>query len=147
MPFTLRTDEKGWLRRSQGLEHGVRDATPLMRLWGEIAHASVTENFEVGGRPKWKRLSAVTIKMKGHNRPLIGKTGNLARITVQVAPTAVRLGTHPAARAYASIQQYGGWAGRNHKVYIPARPYMMLHNEDRAEMEATTVRYLKRVAA
>lgn len=145
--FTLRTDDKEWQRRAQSLEHGMRDVTPLMRQWGEIAHASITENFEVGGRPRWKRLSAVTIKRKGHDRPLIGRTGNLSRIVVQVGQTAVRLGTHPAAHAYASIQHYGGHAGRNLKVLIPARPYMVLRDEDRAEMEETTVRYLKRLAA
>ncbi|GAA4626872.1 hypothetical protein GCM10023196_036890 [Actinoallomurus vinaceus] len=29
-----------------------------------------------------------------------------------------------ATTVYARIQQFGGWAGRNHATYLPARPYL-----------------------
>ena len=144
--FLVKMDDVQLQRRAQTMISGLTDASPLMRVWGEIGHASVTENFEVGGRPRWKPLSAVTIKMKGHDRPLIGRTGNLANITVKPERTSVQLGTHPAARAYAAIHQYGGRAGRNLKVLIPARPYMMLQPEDKTEMKEAAIRYLKRLA-
>lgn len=146
LTFLVKTDDARWQGKVSALLRGLANAAPLMRLWGEIAHASITENFEVGGRPKWKRLSPVTIALKGHDRPLIGKTGNLAKIVVRPGATEVRLGTQPAARAYAAIQQYGGRAGRGLKILIPARPYMMLQAEDEREIEDVTRRYLKRLA-
>ena len=133
-------------RKLRQLLVGVADASPLMRQWAEVAHFSVTRNFDVGGRPRWKPLSAVTIKKKGHNRPLIGRTGNLANITVQSGRTSVILGTHPSARAYAAIQQFGGRAGRNLKVLIPARPYMMLQPDDMVEMRQLTRGYVRGLA-
>ena len=35
---------------------------------------------------------------------------------------------------YAAIHQFGGWAGRNRKVYIPARPFLQLTNEDKQDL-------------
>ena len=142
----IKVGDAQFQRKIQALASGLVDASPLMRQWGEIAHASVTENFEVGGRPRWKRLSQMTIKKKGHDRPLIGRTGNLANITVKPGRNSVQLGTHPAARKYASIHQFGGRAGRNLKVLIPARPYMMLQPEDVVEMRETARSYLKKLA-
>lgn len=143
----IKVGDAQFQRKIQAMTRGLVDASALMRQWGEIAHASVTENFEVGGRPRWKRLSQVTIKKKGHDRPLIGRTGNLSRITMRPDRLSVQLGTHPSARAYAAIHQFGGRAGRNLKVLIPARPYMMLQPEDVVEMRETARSYLKKLAA
>lgn len=144
---TLLVNDVIFTGKVQTLLAGLTDASPLMREWGEIAHASITENFEVGGRPRWRRLSAVTIKKKGHDRPLIGRTGNLANITVRTDFTSVQLGTHPSARAYASIQHFGGQTGRNQSVRIPARPYMVLQAEDEGEMRSASIRYFRRLGA
>lgn len=138
-------DDAQLRRRIAAIQAGLDDATPLMRVWGEIAQTSVAENFERGGRPKWPPLSPVTVALKGHNRPLIGKTGNLRRIAVRPERSRVVLGTHPSARDYAAIQQKGGDAGRNRRVRIPARPYLVLQDEDRAEMRETARRYLQRL--
>jgi len=39
-------------------------------------------------------------------------------------------------KIYAAIHHFGGKAGRGKKVTIPARPYMMVQDEDWREMEA-----------
>jgi hypothetical protein len=36
----------------------------------------------------------------------------------------VHVGPGGAASAYAAIHEFGGYAGRHHKTYIPARPYV-----------------------
>jgi phage gpG-like protein len=39
-------------------------------------------------------------------------------------------------KPYAAIQHFGGMAGKGRKVKIPARPYMMIQDEDWAEIKA-----------
>jgi phage virion morphogenesis protein len=140
------------------LTEALQNATPLMRVFGEIAVTSVKENFEVGGRPPWKPLSPVTLELRRTSRKgtrsgrvatstkILFVTGALSNIAYKVFPDRVELGTHPAARAYAAIHQYGGLAGRNRKVRIPARPYMVLQDEDLLEMGKETALYLTHAA-
>ena len=71
---TVKIDDRELQRRIAAIKSGIEDATPLMKVWGEIAHASISYNFEVGGRPAWKKLSPVTIALKGHDRILQGRT-------------------------------------------------------------------------
>ncbi len=134
-------------RRFRRLQSGVEDGTPLMKLWGEIAHESITRNFEVGGRPTaWKPLAAATIKIKGHARPLIGRTGQLRNIAVRPEQTRVLIGSSPQTKDYAAIQQKGGTAGRGRKVKIPARPYILLQSEDYDEIRAATRNFFTQLA-
>lgn len=144
----LRTtiDDRQLLRRLDAVEQGLADATPLMRVWGEIAHASITRNFEVGGRPKrWRKLSPKTIKGKGHSRILI-QTGNLSRIVVQPHRTSLQVGTSPATKDYAAIHQFGGKAGRGKKVPIPQRQFLLLQKADLDDFKIETRHYLKRIS-
>lgn len=144
--YQLTVSFDGFLHHIAAIKAGLHDATPLMRVWGEIIDLSIAQNFEQGGRPKWQPLSAVTIALKGHARPLIGKTGNLARIVIQPGTQSVLVGTQPAARAYAAIQQFGGQAGRGQKVRIPARPYLLLQTGDVEEMAEEARFYLERIS-
>lgn len=140
----FKVENRQFLRRMKALIRGTADASPLMKVWGEIAVASVIENFEKGGRPtRWQKLSPVTVQMKGHARPLIGRTGNLRRITVKPGQTNVIIGSNPATKDYAAIQQFGGKAGRGRKVTIPARPFLVLQEEDKVEMAKAARQYLK----
>jgi phage virion morphogenesis protein len=43
---------------------------------------------------------------------------------------------------YAAIHQFGGKAGRDKKVSIPARPYLMFQDEDVNYLEMTLVNYV-----
>jgi phage virion morphogenesis protein len=146
--ITTKIEDRSLTRRVNALKGAIADMSPLMKVVGEIANTSIQRNFEVGGRPtKWVPLSKVTIAMKGHARPLIGRTGNLARVTVKPLTASVLVGTSPAARDYAAIQQFGGMAGRNRKVRIHARPFILLQAEDKTEMAAEERLYFKRAGA
>lgn len=112
----------------------VGDLLPLMKNIGEVALQSVQENFEVGGRPAWQPLAPATVKAKGHSKPLIA-SGILKNVVMKASATEVVVGVQPAAQAYAAIQHFGGRAGRNHRVTIPARPYMLLQPEDLQEID------------
>lgn len=131
-------------KRIENMKNAVADASPLMKIWGEIALTSISENFEHGGRPAWPPLSKETIRRKGHARLLIGRTGNLQRVVGRAERDRVVIGSSPAAKDYAAIQQFGGKAGRGRKVTIPARPYIKLQDEDLEEMRETARAYIKR---
>lgn len=125
---------KGLLKRSKNLR-------PLMKTIGEILTTSVTRNFEVGGRPqKWKPLSASTIAHKGHAKPLIKDAILLGSIHAKAQDRSVTVG--PDNRPYAAIQHFGGKAGRNRTVMIPARPYLLVQDEDWEEIKQAGTDYL-----
>jgi len=121
-----------------------------------------------GGSRKWRPLSAVTLfgqtegrggtRRKGNkffkksgalskrgerrlNRKiLVGPGGHLVNsINWQADRDSVAIGTN---RVYAAIHQFGGKAGRNKKVTIPARPYMVVQDEDLVEINAVLEDYL-----
>jgi len=135
-------------RKIKALRQGVGDPSDLMKLWGEIAHASIRRNFEVGGRPtKWKPLSKVTIALKGHARPLI-RRGFLQNITVRPLRDHVLLGVQPAAKDYAARQHFGfdgSGARAGGKVKTPARPFMLLQAEDKQQMGAESRLFFRRL--
>lgn len=112
----------------------VEDTEPLMRAIGTLVEESVEENFEVGGRPRWKPLAASTVKAKGHSKPLFA-SGILRNAVMKATKDQAIIGVQPASKAYAAIHQFGGKAGRNHSVTIPARRYMLLQDDDLAEIE------------
>lgn len=146
--FTAKIDDRQFQRKIRALRGGLVDPSPLMKIWGEIAKSSIEENFEVGGRPRrWTPLSQVTVQMKGHARPLIGRTGNLSRVTVRAEKDRVKIGSSPATEDYAAIQQKGGKAGRGRKVTIPARPYILLQEEDKREMGKEARAFFRRLGS
>lgn len=119
-----------------------------LEVIGEIVHESIQTNFEDGGRPeKWKPLAASTIrqrKKKGKwpGRMLVrsGTDGGLmGAIAYRVFND--RVVAH-ASKVYAAIHHFGGKAGKGRKVDIPARPYMMVQDEDWAEMKAALSEYV-----
>ncbi|QPJ63713.1 MAG: phage virion morphogenesis protein [Candidatus Nitronauta litoralis] len=148
-----------------------------MQEFGEIGLASITKNFEVGGRyseagswrggdKKWKPLSIVTLlggeafgeKGKGKFRKkkdgsltkrgqkrldgkkiLIGQGNLLNSISSKADIDSVQWGTN---MIYAAIHNFGGKAGRGKKVDIPARPYLVLQDQDLDEMTAVLDDYL-----
>ena len=67
------------------------------------------------------------------------------RIGYRAGSDLVQIGTNPAAHDYAAIQQFGGQAGRGRKVRIPARPFMLLQDEDVAEMTEQGRAYVQRI--
>lgn len=72
-------------------------------------------------------LNSKGLAVMGNKKPLIGESGDLRRQIVSRA-TAHSV-TVSATPGYAAIQQFGGKAGRGHKVTIPARPFLPVHQD------------------
>ena len=87
---------------------------------GQAAVQSVYHNFEVGGRPTWVPLSPITVRIKGHDRPLI-HTGRLMNATgYRVIAGGVELYNNV---PYGAVHQFG-------EGNIPARPWMVMQPMD-----------------
>ncbi|MBF0309471.1 MAG: phage virion morphogenesis protein [Magnetococcales bacterium] len=122
----------------------------FMAIAGVMLDA-VEENFEQEGRPPWpqnekngKKLADSTIaqrEKKGHwPGKVLQVSGQLAAsVTASYGPFAAIVGTN---KIYAAIHQFGGQAGRGHKVTIPARPFLRLGEDDVEDVLAIINRYL-----
>jgi len=155
---TVKVEDKQFQRRIGALKRGVVSPAPLMKIWGSIALKSMRYNWEVEGRPKkWKTLSAVTANMpinpKAKNsrrrgyHPILLVTGNLKNLTMRAEERRMLIGANPATRDYAAIQQFGGMAGRGRKVKIPARPFIVLQEEDKEDMRFATQQFFVRIGS
>jgi len=143
--FSITADVLPVMRWLKAAAFGVKANKRAMALAGDYAVKSIRQNFLAGGRPeKWKPLSPVTLAMKlgkskgkarakkaKTNKVLIGlgmKGGLMGSIHYKASDSEVVIG--PDSKPYAAIHQFGGMAGRNRKVKIPARPYMVLQKDD-----------------
>lgn len=132
-------------RRLKRALAALDDLTPAMEVIGEIATASIQQNFEAGGRPqKWEDLAEAT---KVHRKKtgkwpgeILVRSGELKRINYEAGKDRVIIS--PGNVAYAAIHQFGGMAGRGRKVEIPARPYLLFQDEDVVEYRAVLVDHL-----
>jgi len=138
------------------------DLSPLMKDFGERMKRSVVQNFIQGGRPeKWKPLKTSTLvswamrkrslwgggtltrygaRAISGRKPLID-TGRLMKsITYRAGKDEVRIGTNV---IYAAIHQFGGKAGRGRKVKIPARPFLLIQDEDKDYILRVTKRFIE----
>ena len=108
------------------LSRGESDNRYLLmrRLAGTMRYA-VAQNFKQGGRPEW-------LALKYRSGIPLNDTGALRQSIDELSDNDTALvGTN---MVYAAIHQFGGWAGRNRKVYIPARPFLQLTNEDKQDL-------------
>lgn len=106
---------------------------PVMKNIAGILAYSTEENFKSEGRPdKWVDLAESTKKerqKKGH------WPGQILQVTGQLASSVNTYYDNDCAIIgsnldYAAIHQLGGNTGKNHSAEIPARPYILLQNED-----------------
>ncbi len=107
------------------------DTTPAMKVIGATVESSILRNFEKGGRPAgWTPLRPATLSKKKGGSILIGHGhagGLMGSIHFEAGRNSVMVGTN---KIYAAIHQFGGMAGRGHKTKIPARPFLMVQDED-----------------
>lgn len=109
-------------RLEQGWGH---ERANLMRRLAGTMHKAVQQNFAQGGRPKW-------LGLKYRNGIPLTDTGALRNsLSEHYDNDAALVGTN---MVYAAIHHFGGMAGRNRKVRIPARPFMTLTNEDKQDL-------------
>ena len=135
--ITFRQDDSDAQKLLGGILSRIKNKASAMKILGSIAQTSIVRNFEVGGRPtKWKALSPETLKIKKGSGILKdrGMAGGLMG-SVNFKPFNDSVVVH-ANKVYAAIHHFGGMAGRGRKVKIPARPYMMIQDEDLKEMQA-----------
>jgi phage virion morphogenesis protein len=124
---------------------------------GEILISSAEENFLRGGRyesagsfrggnTRWDDLAESTKAARAKKGKWPGQklqvSGILAAsINKTVTKNDVTVGTN---MAYARIQQHGGMAGPGHKVKIPARPFLVIQDEDVEEIMAIVARHISK---
>lgn len=131
---------------------------------------SVQQNFTAGGRPKaWTPLARSTLaNRRGTSARILRDTGRLQNsITGRIANRSIIVGTHA---PYGRLHQEGGtvnvpalrprtarvlrWvtaqgqvvyarSTKAHSVRIPARPYLLLQESDRAYITAAIGRHLR----
>ena len=117
---------------------------PLMKIIAGIMADSTEENFKVEGRPKWKDLSekTKTARRKTGHYPgqILQVSGQLAMsITTQYDNESAVIGSN---KVYAAIHQLGGLAGKNKSVTIPARPYLVVTDDDFEDILSQTQKYI-----
>lgn len=156
--FDIQIDDSRLQRALETLDRNLRNLKPAFEEIGEVLLTSVVKNFEAGGRYRkagdwrggsrtWQPLSVATLfkgkksrfatksgkfSKKGidflKNRKILFQKGNLLNsINWRASNDSVQVGTN---RVYAAIHQFGGKAGRGRKVTIPARPYLVVQDED-----------------
>lgn len=150
--FNITVQDKGVQSALKALSTRINNMNPVLQTIGEGIVERTRRRFETSTDPAgqpWKPNSAATLailagrlsgqksKVKkdgslnasgqrsyANKKPLIAD-GNLRR---QFTISAVN-GTLTVSNTmkYAAIQQFGGKAGRGHKVTIPARPFLPVH--------------------
>jgi phage virion morphogenesis protein len=123
---------------------------PLAEI-GEILMSSIEENFLQegryesadswhGGSNRWRDLAESTKEARRKVGKWPGKKlqmsqgGLAASIHPEVHGDNLEIGSN---KVYAAIHQFGGKAGRGRKVNIPARPYLVVQEEDIDEIMDT----------
>lgn len=153
--FTLTVKDEGVRAALRALATRVNDMRPVLQTIGEGITERTKHRFDTSTAPDgtpWKPNSAATLAMlaerlSGHKgkvkkdgslnasglralankKPLIGESQDLRR---QIIPQATRdTLTVTSTPVYAAIQQFGGKAGRGHKVTIPARPFLPIRQD------------------
>lgn len=116
-----------------------KDLSPAFRQIATEMRYAVEENFQQEGRPRWEdKMSGKTEearRRKGQKPPykLLQDSGRLRdSIQQQSGPMSASVGTDNT--IYAAIHQFGGRAGKGHRVAIPARPFLSLADDDVEEI-------------
>lgn len=125
------------------LAQKLADKTPVHRMIAGTMADKVEENFEQEGRPDWMDLAESTEakRLKKGNWP--GKklqvSGGLASsVSTAWDANSATVGSN---LEYAAIHQFGGQAGRNRAVTIPARPFLQLTEADVEEIREEVQEY------
>lgn len=152
--ITIAIDDREVLDALARLQARLGDAgmAPAMRAIGEALTDSTQRRFATGTGPdgqRWPANARATLEaLLNRTRGGVGKKGKISAkgsgammgkkplvasgqlaegIRYQLIPGGVAVGTNRFANAFkggAAIHQFGGMAGRGHKVKIPARPFL-----------------------
>ena len=123
-------------RTLEKLSRAVKDRTPLMKSIAGTMEAGVLQNFNDGGRPPWQGLKY------REGDPLVNTRSLMKSITSEYDNNQAMVGT---GKPYAAIHQVGGKAGRNKKVEIPARPFLLLTPEEEEDILEDIQDYFQKI--
>ena len=160
MEIKMKIDDRQINELLRRLRRKMGDLTPVMEEIGELIVSSVQENFNRGGRysepgswrggnKKWKELAPSTIRERERQGywpgQILVRTGDLKEsITYDAGKDYVIVGTWDI--DYAAIHQFGGKAGRKHAAKIPARPFLVVQDEDLEEIKEIILDYIKELS-
>jgi phage gpG-like protein len=136
-------DDIGWMLRSSVAQNFASEGRP--EKWRRLSSATMWR--KLGGKRKaikgkwvktkdgWRKAKAgrkvgfrAAAKKTWHENKILTDTSQLRNsITHKADATGVTVGTN---MVYAAIHQFGGQAGRDLKTTIPARPYLVVQDED-----------------
>lgn len=117
---------------------------PLKRSIQQVLAPSFRTNFEAGGRPeKWAPLSEFAVEMRGNDRPILVRSGRLKKTIQQfniwtVDREKAAILDLPQKIWYGKIHQAGygkRGTGQSAAAGIPARPFVMIQEEDFPKIE------------
>lgn len=143
---------RGLNEKIRALTERLSDLSPIMEEIGEGMHSSIQRNFAVGGRfgndnvfgggtQQWIP-SQRAIAEGGQTLKKTTSSGLAGSVDYRVEGNTIVIGTN---KVYGAIHHFGGETGRNHAVTLPARPWMVLQNEDLEDIEATITDYYSRL--
>lgn len=115
---------------ANAVEAGIADNFIERGRWAGSGSITIL----AGGSAKWVPLAASTkaaYKKKGWvEQPTLSRTGGGLAASIEVSPNGTSLGlTMSANKEYAAIHQFGGQAGKNLSVTIPARPFLIINDD------------------
>lgn len=131
------------VKKLQQVAHKLNNPLPLTQDLARVLLSQTQQNFHFNGRPAWAGLSTRTLEM-------YRKQGYVPKGLLQRSPDGLKnsiqfdFDHHSASvsagsgksKDYAAIHQFGGMAGRNRKVKIPARPYLPIDQDGNLQAEA-----------
>ena len=141
----IKIDNKEIEKHLLKLADKTKSLRPLMKNIAGIFAYSTEENFKEQGKPKWKDLAESTKKRREKKGKWPGSIlqvegQSASSITTYYDDTSAVIGSN---KDYAAIHQLGGYAGKNKKVKIDARPYLQLDKLDTEEIIDAIMDYLK----
>ena len=149
----------------EGTALRTSDLTRVFQDFKGHMQGSIEKNFAAGGRPDaWEPLTFATMvgwisgKKGAFNKSGMtakGRTAWAGRLPLTAAGVFRRRATTGASvtitpRSFqyavlapqAALMQFGGWAGRGHKSFIPARPYLVFQDEDISYLERNILAFI-----
>jgi phage gpG-like protein len=142
---------------------GLEDFKKPLERCGIIMYQSISQNFASGGRPSWAGHAPLTTKLRGGGQILVdrgqlrssvtskGGAGSKYKLTKSQLTIGSNLKARGSGKLLAEIHQFGQGAGV-HKVFgkpskrgMPARPFLMIQDEDIPKLEKVFEQYIDEV--
>ena len=148
----IKYDDKNVRVTLANMQKNTKNTKIALNLIGDLLVKSVRQNFIKGGRPEpWKKSSG--------KKTLVGlgmQGGLMSSIHYQIDGNTVTV--MPDKRPYAAIHQFGGtikaknaknlkfkvkgkWVSKK-EVTIPARPYMLIQEDDNVRIKELLAKYI-----